>query len=87
MHVQDDSMDNEEDGKDDGAPKWQAGTAQPLEEDDDDVVNSPQDVFNRVRSRITFLAARALRSLHKVTAVDKQKRRQLCLVEQGRSNH
>lgn len=42
-------MDNDELGKDDGAAKWQAGAARALEEDDEDnVVNSPQDISSRV---------------------------------------
>lgn len=42
-------MDNDEVDKDDGAAKWQAGAAQTLEEDDEDnVVNSPQDISTRV---------------------------------------
>ncbi len=54
--VQDESVDNDEEIKEEAAAKWQAGAAQPPEEDDDDnVVNSPQDIFNRVRSCTSHL--------------------------------
>jgi len=73
LWLQDDTVDNDEEGKEGGGGKWQAGAAEPMEEDDDDnVVNSPQDISTRVRFSIssTLLHASSQHALKRVPLPD-----------------